>query len=140
MAIITALWTESSGVMTRSVLDARPRLFVRQAATQTPQPRHIASSRRARFFFGWRGSLADTRVIASTGHAAAQSPQPVQDPPDTTGRKFVVWMGLRRPKRRWAIMASQQQPQQLQMKLTRFRMFSPNWTRLRPRASSRSDS
>ncbi len=42
-------------------------------------------------------------------------------------------MGLRSAKRLAASRASQQQPQQLQMKATCSRTFSPNWTRLRPR-------
>ena len=41
----------------------------------------------------------------------------------------MVWMGWSAAKRRAAIIASQQQPQQLQMKLTDSRTFSPNWTR-----------
>ncbi len=67
--------------------------------------------------------------MVSTGQTAAHSPQPVQASMSIRGRKFVVVTGLRIPKRRAAIMASQQQPQQLQMKLTRRWTFSPNWTR-----------
>ena len=42
----------------------------------------------------------------------------------------MVWIGWAAAKRREAIMASQQQPQQLQMKFTSSRTFSPNCTRL----------
>jgi hypothetical protein len=56
----------------------------------------------------------------------------------TSGMKLVVWIALRMPKRRAASIASQQQPQQLQMKLTPLCMFSPNWTSQWPRASSSS--
>ena len=42
----------------------------------------------------------------------------------------MVAMGLRTAKRLAASMASQQHPQQLQMKATLLCTFSPNWTRL----------
>jgi hypothetical protein len=67
-------------------------------------------------------------LMASTGQALAHLPQPLQASSSTTGRKLVVCTGMQRPNLRAAIMASQQQPQQLQMKLTRSRTFSPNWT------------
>ena len=47
------------------------------------------------------------------------------------GRKLVVLMGVRTANRLAANIASQQHPQQLQMKDTRSRTFSPNCTRLR---------
>ncbi len=43
----------------------------------------------------------------------------------------MVWTGWAAANRRDAIMASQQQPQQLQMKFTPSRTFSPNCTRSR---------
>ena len=68
--------------------------------------------------------------IASTGQAFTHLPQPLQRSASTSGRKLVVWTGCRKPKRfaRRAC-ASQQQPQQLQMKASRSRTFSPNCTR-----------
>src|SRR5512137_1178396 len=90
MAIRTALWTESSGVMTRSGLDASDRLLVLQTRTQTAQPRQNRAATLASFFLGCKGSLAETRLMASTGQTAAHSPQPVQEPLSTTGMKFVV--------------------------------------------------
>ena len=56
--------------------------------------------------------------MASTGQTSAHLPQPLQDSALSSGRKLVVAMGLRTAKRLAASMASQQQPQQLQMKPT----------------------
>ncbi len=85
--------------------------------------------------FGLWGSFADTSVIASTGQALTHLPQPLQRSTWTCGMKLVVWTGSSRPKRRAAIIASQQQPQQLQMNATPRCTFSPNWTRLLAYAS-----
>jgi hypothetical protein len=71
--------------------------------------------------------------MASTGQASTHFPQPLQFAASTSGRKLVVAMGLSAAKRLAASRASQQQPQQLQMKATFCRTFSPNWTRLWPR-------
>jgi len=69
-------------------------------------------------------------VIASTGQRFTHFPQPLQSAASTCGRKFVVWTGSSSANRRAAIIASQQQPQQLQMKAGSRCTFSPNWTRL----------
>ena len=68
--------------------------------------------------------------MASIGQVAAHPPQPVQERSSTTGMKRVVCTGRSTAKRRAAIMVSQQQRQQLQMKLTPRRTFSANCTRL----------
>ena len=57
-------------------------------------------------------------VMASTGHKATHFPQPLHTSSTTDGIKFVVWTGLRNPNLLAAISASQQHPQQLQIKFT----------------------
>ena len=79
---------------------------------------------------GWCGSPADTRAQASTGQTSAHLPQPLQAASLSSGKKAVVAIGFSTAKRLAASMASQQQPQQLQMKATCSRTFSPNCTRL----------
>jgi len=81
--------------------------------------------------FGWWASLAEINVIASTGQVSTQWPQPLQARSSIWGIKLVVWTGWRIPNFLAAIIASQQQPQQLQIKLTPWRdIFRRNWTRL----------
>ena len=67
---------------------------------------------------GLCGSPAETSAMASTGQTSAHLPQPLQESALSAGMKLVVAMGLRTAKRLAASMASQQQPQQLQMKAT----------------------
>jgi len=128
MAIVTARCTESIGVITRL---SRARMLMRpwgHARAQTPQPRQVASRRRASFRLGWGGSPLGLMEIAATGQASTHSPQPLQRAESISAMKLVVWTGRAKPSFRAASMASQQQPQQLQMKFTRCWMFSPNWT------------
>src|ERR1017187_6864981 len=80
------------------------------------------------------GAPPATMPIASTGHTSAHFMQPEHFSSAMAGRKLVVLMGFSTAKRLAASMASQQHPQQLQMKATRSRTFSPNCTRLRSRA------
>ncbi len=63
---------------------------------------------------------------SGAGSERGHLPQPLQSSSLTCGKKLLVCTGCSMPNRRAAIMASQQQPQQLQMKLTRSRTFSPN--------------
>ena len=66
--------------------------------------------------------------MPSTGHSVTHLPQPVQVSLLTWVMKLVL-MGRSMPNRRAAVSASQQHPQQLQMKLTFRWLFSPNCTK-----------
>ena len=68
----------------------------------------------------WDGAGRWPRPASSPppGRRVTHLPQPLQRLSSTAGRKLVVWTGWRTPNWRAAIIASQQQPQQLQMKLT----------------------
>jgi len=69
MAITTVRWVVFKGVNTFSGRFFKDKALFWQFLTQTPQPRHRLSSILILFFFGFCGSLAETRVKASTGHA-----------------------------------------------------------------------
>src|SRR5450756_722735 len=130
MAIKTARWVELTGVITFCSRVFSFREPLGQVRTHTAHPRQIRSSTFAFFRTGFAGSLAETRTRASTGHALTHFPHPLHVSPFTTGRKFVVLIEFLNPNLRAATSASQQHPQQLQMKLTSLRTFSPNCTRL----------
>jgi hypothetical protein len=57
-------------------------------------------------------------LMTPTGHTAAHLPQPVQRAASVACTKFVLYMALGMASRRVAIIASQQQAQQWQMKFT----------------------
>ncbi len=122
IAITTVRCAESSGVMMRSGRTVSRIACRRQVRLQRPQPIHTERSIvGAAPGSSWRS--------ASTGHTSAQRPQPLHVCSTTTGMKRVVWTGRSTAKRRAAIIVSQQQRQQLQMKLTPQRTFSANCTR-----------
>ena len=129
IAIITVRWSVSTGVITRFGRGSSHRAAWEHVRVQTPQPRHRSVASCALRLRGCAGSFAETSVIASTGHKFTHLPQPLHVSPSTCGRKLVVWTGCIEPNRRWAIIASQQQPQQLHTKLTPCCTFSPNCTR-----------
>ena len=124
--------------MTRSFRKRSSIAFLSQPLRQTPQPRQIFWSGFAFFFCGLSGSFEDTRVIASTGHNETHLPQPLQLSSTIDGKKPVVCTGFRNPNFLAAIRASQQQPQQLQIKFTFSCTFSPNCTRLKSLAFCKS--
>ena len=135
MAIITVLCAELIGVMMRLARSLREITLSLHAVTQTPQPRHQLSSSKAFIFLGFCGSCAETIEIASTGQACAHLLHPLQVR-SISGKKFVVSTGFKKAKRLAAVSASQQQLQQLQIKLTPFCAFSPNCTSLCSLANS----
>ncbi len=113
------------GVMVRFGRSRRQRLLAWQCRTQTPHPRQISS----RTLTVFRFSSGDSAISsAPTGQILAHLPQPVQVTASVWMMKF-EWILWRMPNRLTAVRASQQQLQQLQMKLTPWRLFSPNWTR-----------
>ena len=128
IAIRTLRCRESTGVMTRSARASSQSPSVGQTRVHTLQPRQRSALSAAFRFFGRCGSLAETSVIASTGQVVTHFAQPLHSSSWRFGMKFVVCTGCRVPNRRAVISASQQQPQQLQMKPTSVRAFSPNWT------------
>ena len=113
-----------AGVMTRcslesSDIDRDGHTLRAHAAAQAD-----ISFSRATFAFGFAGSFADTRAMASTGQTSTHLPQPLQCASFYAGQKIGGADGLRSANFRAAISASQQHPQQLQMKATSFRTFS----------------
>src|SRR6056297_760283 len=130
IAISTTRWVEFTGVITRSGRETRLKALVGQERTHTPQPRQRSSLIAATLRFFLAGSLAEIRLKASTGQTLTHFPQPVQFSTASFGRKLLVCTGFKKPNFRAATRASQQQPQQLQIKFTPFCTFSPNCTRL----------
>lgn len=93
IAITTARCVALTGVMmreARSGRDCKLRLFVRQARTHTPQPRHMSLSTLALRRCDLCGWLAETSVIASTGQAFMHLTQPLHVARLTCGMKLVV--------------------------------------------------
>src|SRR5664279_57097 len=121
MAITTARCAVVTGVMTRLARCCNPMACLLHTRAHTPQPRHRSSLTLAFLRLWWYGSPAETMPIASTGHTSAHFMQPEHLSSAIVGRKLVVLMGFSTAKRLAANMASQQQPQQLQIKATRSR-------------------
>ena len=86
MAMSTERWSVSTGVTTRVGRGSSQSPFVGQTRVHTPQPRQMSALSSARRLRGLAGSLAFTRVIASTGQASTHLPQPLQVVASTCGR------------------------------------------------------
>lgn len=126
IAITTVRYALFTGVITRFSRGLSMTAFSGQARTHSPQPRQSSYESLASRRLGLCGSFADTSDIASTGQTFTHFPHPLHSWFCTSGIKLVVCTGYNCAKRFEASIASQQQPQQLQIKLTRFLTFSPN--------------